>query len=94
MKVSRNYLNHHFNVNANTIKNNYYKLDALVWSIVFFEKVPRYSEEVYLMAEYVKSNYDYIQTLPFKKFEDADIQFDVLSMSPDFKVFKIYVNLH
>jgi len=36
------------------------KLDALVWSAVFFEKVHRYSDEVYLMSEYLLQNYYYI----------------------------------
>ena len=73
MKVSRNYLDYHFNKNSVTVKNNYYKLDALVWSVIFFEKIPRYSEQVYLMTEYVKANYDYIQGLNFDRFVDSDI---------------------
>lgn len=60
MRVSNGYLDYHFNKNSATVKNNYYKLDALVWSIVYFEKVPRYSDEVFKMAEYLKVNYDYI----------------------------------
>lgn len=44
LKSGRDYMEHHFNRNPETIKNNYFKLDALVWSIVYFEKVPRYSE--------------------------------------------------
>jgi len=44
MRISTSYLEYHFNRNPKTIANNYYKLDALVWSIIFFEKLPRYSE--------------------------------------------------
>lgn len=73
MKTSRKYLHYHFNRNPRTIVNNYIKLDALVWSIVFFEKIPRYSNRVYLMAEYLKVNYDYLSTLTYEKFLDADI---------------------
>ena len=60
METSRRYLEYHFNKNPTTIANNYHKIDALVWSVVFFEKVPRYDNKVYLMAEYLKANYDYI----------------------------------
>lgn len=96
MSSSRHYLEYHFNRNPKTIKNNYYKLDALVkgllffnyevWTIVYFEKVPRYCEAVYMVAEYLKANYDYIQTLPYSKFEQCDVQFDVYKMGVDFKV--------
>lgn len=60
MKSGRDHLEYHFNRNPETVKNNYFKLDALVWSILFFEKVPRYSNQVYLMAEYIKTNYDFL----------------------------------
>lgn len=59
--------------NPNTI---YYQLDALIWSTVFFEKVPRYSDEVYMMAEYFKQQRDYLKTCTVKDFEDALIEFD------------------
>ena len=84
MRVTNGYLDFHFNRNPHTIKNNYYRLDALVWSIIFFEKIPRYADEVYLMADYIKQTYDYIQTLDFQKFQDCDIQFDVRRVSPDY----------
>ena len=60
METSKRYLEYHFNKNPPTMANNYHKIDALVWSVVFFEKVPRYDNKVYLMAEYLKANYDYI----------------------------------
>jgi hypothetical protein len=39
----RNY-DFHFYLNGKSVDNPYYKLDALVWSSVFHEKVPRYSD--------------------------------------------------
>lgn len=51
MVNNRNAFDRHFNV---LYKNDpYEKIDALVWSTIFFEKVERYSEEVYLMSEYL-----------------------------------------
>lgn len=73
MRASRAHLDYHFNKNTKTLKNHYVKLDALVWSLIFFEKVPRYSNAVYVMAEYLKANYDYIQTMSMQEFLDADI---------------------
>ncbi len=54
-------LRFHF-TKSNITKNNHYKgIDALVWSILFFEKVDRYGDEVYLMGEYLIKNYQMIQ---------------------------------
>jgi hypothetical protein len=38
----------------------YKKIDALVWSTIFFEKVDRYDNKVYMMSEYMIQNYNYI----------------------------------
>jgi hypothetical protein len=32
------------------VTQNEYKLDALVWTCIFHEKVPRYSDKVYKMS--------------------------------------------
>lgn len=49
--IRRNF-DFHFFINGKSQENNYYKLDALVWSCIFHEKVPRYSDQVYKMSEY------------------------------------------
>jgi len=50
--IRRNF-DFHFFINSKSVDDPYYKLDALVWSCVYHEKVPRYSEKVYKMAEYM-----------------------------------------
>lgn len=62
--IRRNF-DFHFYINAKTVDNPYYKLDSLVWSCIFHEKVPRYSEKVYRMAEYFISHFNYLKTLSF-----------------------------
>jgi hypothetical protein len=62
--IRRNF-DFHFFINGKSAENNYFKLDALVWSCIFHEKVPRYSDKVYKMAEYFKQHFDYINTLSF-----------------------------
>lgn len=47
---NRRCFDRHFN--QMYVEDPYEKIDALVWSSIFFEKVERYSEEVYLMSEY------------------------------------------
>jgi len=50
--IRRNF-DFHFFINGKSAENPYYKLDALVWSCIFHEKVPRYSDQVYKMSEYL-----------------------------------------
>ena len=44
MYAIRRNLDFHFFINSKSVENPYYKLDALVWSSIFHEKVPRYSD--------------------------------------------------
>jgi len=55
----------HFYINGKSVDNPYYKLDALVWSCIFHEKVPRYSEQVYKMSEYFVAHYQFLKSVPF-----------------------------
>lgn len=52
MHAIRRNFDFHFYINSKSTENFYYKLDALVWSSIYHEKVPRYSDKVYKMAEY------------------------------------------
>jgi hypothetical protein len=75
MKTNRQAFDRHFN---ELYKDDpYKKIDALVWSAVFFEKVPRYSEQVYLMAEYLVQNHRYLRSLPLSDFLECAVNFDV-----------------
>jgi hypothetical protein len=47
------------------VEDPYYKLDALIWSCIYHEKVPRYSEKVYKMSEYLIQHYNYLKSLSF-----------------------------
>lgn len=50
-------LSMHFKGYETSQNNPYYGIDALVWTLVFREKVERYSPEVYLFSEYLLKNY-------------------------------------
>lgn len=64
MAIRRNF-DYHFYINAKSVENPYYKIDALIWSSVYHEKVPRYSEKVYKMSEYMIQHFNYLKTLSF-----------------------------
>ena len=64
----------HFNKNPKTKENPYLKIDALIWrfittfmfiihnltSSIFFEKVPRYSNQVYAMSQHLIKQHEYL----------------------------------
>lgn len=68
----RNLLDFHFYINGKTHENPYFKLDALVWSNIFKEKVYRYSDKVYLLSEYMMQHFHYINSLSFTQIEKGD----------------------
>jgi len=50
LQAIRRNLDFHFFINGASVDQPEYKLDALVWTCIFHEKVPRYSEKVYRMS--------------------------------------------
>mmetsp|Transcript_34947 Transcript_34947/g.53649 ORF Transcript_34947/g.53649 Transcript_34947/m.53649 type:complete len:493 (+) Transcript_34947:413-1891(+) len=70
--IRRNF-DFHFYINGKSVENPYYKVDALVWSSIFHEKVPRYSEQVYKMSEYLIQHFKYLQSLKFTDIERGEV---------------------
>jgi len=67
------------------VDNPYYKLDALVWSCIFHEKVPRYSDKVYRMSEYFMQHYQYLKTLQFTDIEQCNIDWSAYRIPFNFR---------
>jgi len=70
--IRRNF-DFHFFINGKSVDNPYYKLDALVWSCIFHEKVPRYSDQVMKMSEYFVQHFNYLKSLDFMELEKAAV---------------------
>ena len=68
LAIRRN-LDFHFFINGASAEQHEYKLDALVWTCIFHEKVPRYSEKVYRMSHYLLNHFEYLKTLSFTDIE-------------------------
>lgn len=66
--IRRN-LDFHFFINGASTEQPEYKLDSLVWTCIFHEKVPRYSEKVYRMSQYILKHFEYLKTLEFTDIE-------------------------
>lgn len=58
MQLNRNTYDVHFKKNPRTSKDPYFKADALIWSTTYFEKIDRYDDDNYLMAEYLIENFN------------------------------------
>ena len=74
--IRRN-LDFHFFINGATSAQPEYKLDALVWTCIFHEKVPRYSEKVYKMCQYLIQHYYYLKTVDFHTIEKCMVDWSV-----------------
>jgi len=73
----RKNLDFHFMINGASVFENEFKLDALVWSAIFHEKVPRYSDRVYKMSSYLMEHHRYLKTLKFTEIEAGMIDWSV-----------------
>lgn len=89
--IRRNF-DFHFFINAKSVDDPYYKLDALVWSNIFHEKVPRYSDKVYKMSEYMMQHYQFLKTLSFEEIERGVIDWCAYRVPFNYRTKLIRVN--
>lgn len=89
--IRRNF-DFHFYINAKSTTDPLFKLDALVWSSVYHEKVPRYSDKVYKMAEYFYQHYQYLKTLSFEDIEQGKIDWSAYRVPVSYKNQLVRVN--
>lgn len=82
--IRKNFDNHFF-INGKTSENPYFKIDALVWSCIYHEKVPRYADKVYRMSEYLIRMNKYIKTLSFEEIEGGNIDWNSCKIPVNYK---------
>lgn len=85
MHAIRRNFDFHFFINSKSVENFYYKLDALVWTSIYHEKVPRYSDKVYRMSEYFAQHYLYLKTLSFEDIEKNLVEWSAYRVPINFK---------
>lgn len=76
LRLNLNVFDYHFNKSPVTKENPYVKIDGLIWSTVFLEKVDRYSEEVYLFSEYAVKSYQMMKEMTEEQFMTCMVEFD------------------
>lgn len=84
-EMNRTTFEYHFIGNHKTAQNPYLKVDALVWSTIYFEKVDRFSDRVYLLAEYCVRQFKWAMGLSLEEIEAGQIDFDIYRTSLDYK---------
>jgi hypothetical protein len=89
--IRRN-LDFHFFINSKSVEDPYYKLDSLVWTCVYHEKIPRYSEKVYKMSEYLVQHYNYLKSLSFTQIEQSAIDWCAYRVPFNYKTKLIKAN--
>lgn len=85
LETNSNILELHFHRSELTRDNPYNGIDALVWSIAFAEKVPRYSDEVYLFSEYLVKNFQHMQQHSYEDLLDGVVEFDPFLVDPRYR---------
>lgn len=77
MRLNRNTFDKHFKLDPKTSTNPVYKIDAMIWSTIYFEKVERYEKRVFRFAEYALNAQSYYKNLSYE-----DLQKGVFTISP------------
>ena len=85
-------LHWHFLIYNLTSENPYYKIDALVWSFIFREKIDRYDDRVYKMSQYLILQYEKFKTLSFKDIESLNFDLTTKEIPVNFKEKILYYN--
>lgn len=78
-------LHWHFKVYNSTVENPFYKIDSLVWSQIFREKISRYDDRVYKMSHYLIHHFNKLKTLTFEYFENFELKFDLSCIPLNYK---------
>jgi hypothetical protein len=81
----KNTLHMHFNIYNPTVENNFFKIDALVWSQIFREKIPRYDDRVYKMSHYIIHHFNKFKEFNFDDFENFNVTFDLNCIPVNYK---------
>ena len=85
IRMNKNLFDQHFYKNYKTSRNPYYKIDALIWSATFYEKVDRYSREVLVVAEYFLKHHEYFSQLSLEDIKNGAYNWNVYRTDYNFK---------
>lgn len=70
-------LHWHFFIYNPTVENNFFKIDALVWTYIFREKIYRYDDRVYKMSNYIVYHFNKFKELNYNDFKNLQFEFNL-----------------
>ena len=79
------FLNYHFRGNIKTSNKPIVKIDSLIWTLVFFEKVDRYDERVYLFSGYILEMIKEMEKMTIEDFKSFNLNLNPLIIPIDYK---------
>lgn len=82
VEEQKNKFHWHFYIYDATVENNFFKIDALVWTYIFREKIPRYDEKIYKMSHYIVYHFNKFKDLNYFDFKNLNFQFDLENSIP------------
>lgn len=85
LETTRKVLSFHFRENKDTVNSPMHKIDALVWTNIFYEKVDRYDRRVYIIASYLLENYRYMKTRSLEDIKNCNVQWNAFAMPVDYR---------
>lgn len=92
----KNSLHWHFNIFLQTRKNPFYKIDALVWTLIFREKIPRFDDRVYKFSYLIVNEFMRFKSLSFDDFINLNLKFEIglYSIPFNYKDVIFFHNIH
>ena len=81
----KNKFHWHFNIYNPTVENNFLKIDSLVWSYIFREKIDRYDDKIYKMSHYIVYHFNKFKELDFYDFKNLNFDFNLNCIPQNYK---------
>jgi hypothetical protein len=78
----KNMFNWHFYIYNPTVENLYFKIDSLVWSYIYREKIDRYDERVFKLSHYFIYHFEKFKEYTLEDFETLNFKFDLKASIP------------
>jgi hypothetical protein len=78
----KNMFNWHFYIYNPSVENNFFKIDALVWSFIYRERIDRYDDRVYKLSQYLIYHFEKLKEYTLDDLLTCNIKWDLYSSIP------------
>lgn len=78
----KNMFNWHFYIYNPTVENHYFKIDSLVWSYIYREKIDRYDDRVFKLSHYFIYHFEKFKNYTLQDLETLNFKWDLTASIP------------